>query len=134
MNGKKKYKRLELSDIGIAKKGDRVELEGIAKGIVNYQGILRKTFSGFLIDKEDLIPIFGTCYFATEATLKRRMLNYSEETDTVVTIRGIIKENAYIKRQTTLLGVMLKVKAISSKEYEIALGGCIGGWAEELPF
>ena len=129
MGWKKKYEKLKLSDIRLSKKGDRVELEGIVKGLVNYQGILRKTFSGFLIDKEprynptgvDSIPIFGICDASAEATLKASMLKYSEETDTTVTIRGIIKETVYIRRRPTLLGIILKVKAISSKDYKTML-------------
>ena len=121
MGWKKKYKRLELSVIRTTKKGDRVEAEGIVKGLVNYRGMLRKTFSGFLVDKEDSIPIFGTCDSPAEATLGLSMLKYSEETGTAVTIRGIIKETTYIKRQLTLKGVILKVKAVSSKDYETML-------------
>lgn len=117
---------IKWSDIKLLRKGTKVEVEGIIRGLQLYNGFFIKGYSCFLVSGEDIIPMYGYYDSSTKAGLKISMLRYSAETNTPIRIRGITKTTDYTFDETntsTIPTCVLQVKAVKLGDYVSLLWG-----------
>ena len=103
------YTKINLMEVGdlptskLSRKRNKIEVEGIIKGLVIWNSFLGVTkFFAFLTNEQKpILPIYGRTDGLIQAKSKVSMLKFSSETETPVKVRGILKLPNFITSYIT---------------------------------
>ena len=117
----------DLLQSKLSRKRNKIEVKGIVKGLVIYDSFLRIVkFFAFLVNSEQkpILPIYGRTDSSVQAKSEVSMLKFSSETETLVTIRGIIKLPGRISPYITTSNgrkYILECEAVKLENWETIL-------------
>ena len=126
------YTKIDLMEVDdlpskLSRKGNKIEVEGIVKGLVIYNGFLKITrFFAFLTNEQKpILPIYGRTDGLVQAKSEVSMLKLSSETETPVKIRGILRLPNFITSYITGHGdqkkYLLECEAVKLENWETML-------------